>query len=253
MKRSMTIYAVLFVLLALAVGVHAQDDGVQGDLDLFGVSLDVEGVIIQNATGGTFTEIEGQTDSDGNSFYQLRLEGVDDGDTDIVQLGNAAPVSYTTTALALDWARAADMTVEDLDEAPYLADAELTSDEATVFMTVIALRLEEGTDVPLYTVRIEQVIPSMVGEDIDFDNILSMVEKAELPDSFGPATLTISGSELFWTTLASSASQRAAVIRADEDQNLAAQCEAAENPEGDYSPLELEIIQKWYNDNCTGG
>ena len=276
--RKAVIYMLLLLLSLAPVAItQAQDDDVQGDLDLFGVSLDVEGVVIQNAAGGTFTEIEIETEmeieteieieaSAQQGFYLLRLEGVEDGDTDVVQLGNAAPVSYTTTALALDWARAAgemsDATemaaeMQSLDDLPYVADAELTSEEATVFMTIVAMTLEEGTGVPLYTVRVEQVIPPMMGEDIDFDNVLALLDKAELPTRFGPATLTISGSELFWTTLASSARERAAVIRADTDHNLALQCEAAENPQGqnpdaDYSALELEIIQKWYNDNCMG-
>lgn len=236
----------LFLMLGIGM-VAAQEDDVRGDLDLFGVSLDVEGVIIQNAASGSFTALD-----DGSDLYTLRLQGVADADTDIVQVGNAAPLSYTTTALALDWSRAAGDSElpANLDDAPLIAEGDLTIEAATVFMTIAALELDADTGDLLYTVRVDQIIPSLTGQDVDLDNILALTDKAELPETFETATLTISGSTLFWNALALSTQERAAVIRSADDSGLAAQCAEVEALDADLSTEEQRILDAWYDANC---
>lgn len=224
----------LTLLLMLVLPLRAQQDSSAGELVLFGKPLMVSAMIYQTAQSGTLTLNEDGT-------YRLALLGVAD-ETTVVQVSPPSASTYSTRELAAQWSAAAQtlspmaMTAQSagyeaaLAIVPSEAQAELALLDLTIYLTILSAEYDAASGAIVYTARLEQAIPFMDGYDFDIGQInyedLSELNKLDskvkIPAEFGSATLTISGTELFWQTLASAPAQRLGSIRTDDPNCLKA-------------------------------
>lgn len=201
MKR--VIIALIWMLGAVSM-VNAQDN-VQGELEIFGSTAEVSHIFTQTAMSGSFEALD-------SGRYNLTLVGIPERTT-IFEVSPPGAITYNTAELATDWTTALN-TTSDMDDMLFAAEAELDIDGNYVLMVLYGMSYDIDAEALTYEVEVLQYVPAITDSNFDLTALTADAEKAQLPQTFDAATITISATESVWDSLQNGAEVRLDAIRA---------------------------------------
>ena len=240
LKRLLIFLSIMLLIAALTV---AQDDDVEGDIELFGNTNEaISYLITQEATFGDLQVVD---DVDGR--YTLILGDIGD-QTDVIQVSPPGILSYSTANLATMWQAARAVQAE--NDLTTQVEAELNVGGDVILLIITGASYDTAEDIMQYDVQVVDYIPSLAGVAFDLSAITAEDEasKRNVPTELDDPTLTISLSENFWRSLNTGVSIRNADFRMSE--NAACQ-EARDSLQELSNQRDIARVRSWITSNCN--